>query len=95
MICIANKVYLFECPGRFTLLFLSTTIPVLLAFFLFSFIGLQAQRNDEYRGPKESVQHSRGVHYGARALLNIYLKQVWLYRSPIPVGRRGIFYLFK
>ncbi len=32
-----------------------------------------------------------GVHIGARALLDV----VWLYRSPIPVGSRRLFYLFK
>ncbi len=31
------------------------------------------------------------AHIGARALLDM----VWLYHSPIPVGRRGVIYLFK
>jgi hypothetical protein len=34
------------------------------------------------------------VYIAARALLDI-IDSVWLYRSPIPVGRRGVLYLFK
>ncbi len=38
-----------------------------------------------------------GDHIGARALLDTtrYIDMVWLYDSPIPVGRRGVIYLFK
>jgi hypothetical protein len=30
-----------------------------------------------------------GVHIGARALLDPKIDMVWLYHSPIPVGKRG------
>ena len=36
-----------------------------------------------------------GVHIGARALLDPKLIWFGLYHSPIPVGRRGVIYLFK
>ncbi len=35
------------------------------------------------------------MNVDARALLDIKFEMVWLYRSPIPVGRRGVFYSFK
>ena len=49
--------------------------------------------NDLYRGPTELVQHfaNRGIHIGARALLEIFIDMLWLNRSPFPVGRGGDF----
>ncbi len=52
--------------------------------------------NDWSRWPTELVQHLiEGVHIGARALLDIKLQWFGLYRSPVPVGRRGVIYFFK
>ncbi len=54
--------------------------------------GAGAQSNDWYRGTTELVQHFRSqgeFNTGARALLDIDM--VWLYGSPIPVGRRRVF----
>ncbi len=44
--------------------------------------------------PSELVQHFayRRVHIGAGALLDIYL--LW-FVSPIPLGRMGVFHMFK
>ncbi len=42
-----------------------------------------------------SLSFIKGVHISARALLDINLKWIWLYRSHIPVGRRGVFYSVK
>ncbi len=56
------------------------------------------QSNDWSRGLIEFVQH---FHFqgefsiGARALLDIHFDMDWLCCSPIPVGRRGVIYLFK
>ncbi len=54
--------------------------------------------NDWCGGPTELVRSSsliRGVHMGARVLQDIHIiDMVWLYRSPKPVERRGVFYLF-
>jgi hypothetical protein len=54
---------------------------------------LDPQRNYLYRGPTELVQHFayRGSSHRRMGAVN----KLWLYRSPIPVGRRGAIYLFK
>ncbi len=44
------------------------------------------------RGHPELVQHYR-LYIRSAAFPNFDM--VWLYRSPIPVGRRGVFYAFK
>ncbi len=54
--------------------------------------------NDRYRGPSELVQHfaSREKSYRRQGAARHVIAKILLYRSPIPVGRRGsIFYLFK
>ncbi len=53
------------------------------------------QSNNLCRGPTELVHHFayRGSSHRRWTLLDVNL--VWLYRSPISVGRRVIFYSFK
>ncbi len=55
----------------------------------------ETQCNDWYGGPTELVQHFvyRGSSYGARACFRHIIALVWLYRSPIPLGRRGVILL--
>ncbi len=53
------------------------------------------QKNDWYRllsdhWVSSALSLKGGVYIGARALLDINLIWVWHYRSPIPVGRRGV-----
>jgi hypothetical protein len=52
----------------------------------------------DIEGPlsKFSVSLTGEVHIGERALLDIKIDLVWLYRSPISVwgGGEGVFYLF-
>ncbi len=45
--------------------------------------AIKPQNNELPRGTIELVQE--------RCMLDIYLIMVWLYRSPIPEGRRGYF----
>ena len=54
------------------------------------------QRNDWYRGPTELVQLSayRGSSHRRKGAARNIIDMVWLYRSPILVGRKGVFYLF-
>ncbi len=56
-------------------------------------VSCGTQSNDKYRGPTELVQHSALQGKGATCLEILKLILVWLYRSPIPMGRRGVFYL--
>ncbi len=55
-----------------------------------------ASSNDFYKGPTELVQHSayRGSSLRRKGNASHLIDMVWLYRSPIPVGRKGLFYLF-
>jgi hypothetical protein len=69
-------------------------------FNIFAPIWLHQQNDDSpdqskelTRGPPELLQHFSfigGVHIGARALHVVKFDMVWLQRSPIPVGRRGV-----
>jgi hypothetical protein len=55
-----------------------------------------APSNDLYNRPTELVQHStyRGSSHRRKRAASHLIDMFWLYRSPIPVGRKGLFYLF-
>jgi hypothetical protein len=53
--------------------------------------GVRTQSNKLLaRGPPELVQHFRGSSHRRKSA-----DMVWLYRSPIPVVKRGVIFLFK
>ncbi len=58
---------------------------------------LQPQSNELTRGPPELVQHFayRGNSHRRESAACPKFDMVWLYHSPIPVGRRGIISSFK
>ncbi len=59
--------------------------------------GCGAQSNELIRGPPELVQHFRlyrGSSHRRKSAAWHKFDMVWLYRSPIPVGRRRVFYSF-
>jgi hypothetical protein len=73
---------------------------ILLRFFLDfrPFVLPSPQTNAWYRGPTGLIQHfaSRGSSFRRNDAACHIIDMVWLYRSPIPVGRRGVFfYLLK
>jgi hypothetical protein len=47
-------------------------------------------------GPTEIVQHSayRGSLHFRKGATSHIIDMIWLYRSPIPEGRKGVLYLF-
>ncbi len=49
-----------------------------------------------YRAPTELVQHFtyRGRLRWRKGAASHIIDMVWLCRSPLPVGRKGVFYLF-
>jgi hypothetical protein len=53
------------------------------------------QSNDGYRGTSELVQHFalRGSSHWRQGAASHVTDMVWLYPSPIPMGRRGLAYL--
>ncbi len=61
-------------------------------------IDLFPQSNDWHRGPTELVQHFAcrvSSHRRKGAARQFKIGMVWLYRSPFPLGIRGVFLLFK
>ncbi len=56
-----------------------------------------AQSNELTRGPPELVQHFvyRGSSHRRKSAACPKFEMVWLYRSIIPVGRRGVISSFK
>jgi hypothetical protein len=60
-------------------------------------IVLNPQSKECYRGSTELVQHfvERGNLHRRKDTASHKIDMVWLYRSPILVGRRGVFNLFK
>ncbi len=56
------------------------------------------QSNDWYKGPTQLVQHfaySGSSHRRKSAVRHIIDMVCWLYCSPIPEGRKGVFYLLE
>ncbi len=58
-----------------------------------SFLWSEPQENYLYRGPTELVQHFayRGSSHRRKSAVRHITDMLWLYRSHIPVGRRGQF----
>ncbi len=54
-----------------------------------------SHRNEIARGPAELVQHFRGSSHRRKSAACPNFDMIWLHRSPIPVGRRGVISSFK
>ncbi len=58
--------------------------------------GELLQSNELYRAPTEFVKHSayRGSSHRRKGATCQIIAMVWLCRSPVPVGRKGVIFLF-
>ncbi len=59
--------------------------------------GWEPQSNACYRAPTELVQHSayRGNSHCRNVASSHICNMMWLYRSPVAVGSKGVFYLIQ